>query len=98
MKTEQLDRGLLPMLKKNENYLLKEINFMKLKLEDTVKLRHDVLLNKYARVDLALRPDDSPQERIWNIFYYLNQYGPNFIDEIMTGSYEFDGRHKVLKL
>ncbi|MED4226098.1 bacillithiol biosynthesis cysteine-adding enzyme BshC [Neobacillus cucumis] len=98
MKTEQLDRGLLPMLKKNENYLLKEIHFMKLKLEDTVKLRHDVLLNKYARVDLALRPDGSPQERIWNIFYYLNQYGPNFIDEIMTGSYEFDGRHKVLKL
>jgi uncharacterized protein YllA (UPF0747 family) len=98
MKTEQLDRGLLPMLKKNENYLLKEINFLKLKLEDTVKLRHDVILNKYARVDLALRPDGFPQERIWNIFYYLNHYGLNFIDEIMTGSYEFDGRHKVLKL
>ena len=98
VKTEQLDRGLLPMLKKNENYLLKEIGFMKSKLEETVKLQHDIVLKKYARVDLALRPDGSPQERIWNIFYYLNQYGQNFINDIMTGSYEFDGRHKVIKL
>ncbi|MCM3726050.1 bacillithiol biosynthesis cysteine-adding enzyme BshC [Neobacillus cucumis] len=98
VKTEQLDRGLLPMLKKNENYLLKEIGFMKSKLEETVKLQHDIVLKKYARVDLALRPEGSPQERIWNIFYYLNQYGQNFIDDIMTGSYEFDGRHKVIKL
>ena len=97
-KTEQLDRGLLPMLKKNEHYLLKEIVFMQSKLEESVKQRHDTLLKKYARVDLALRPDGSPQERVWNIFYYLNQYGPHFIADIMTGSYEFDGRHKVIKL
>ncbi|MEH7414205.1 bacillithiol biosynthesis cysteine-adding enzyme BshC [Neobacillus drentensis] len=97
-KTEQLDRGLLPMLKKNENYLLKEIGFMQSKLEESVKQRHDVLLKKYARIDLAIRPDGSPQERVWNIFYYLNQYGPNFIDDIMTGNYELDGLHKVIKL
>ena len=98
MKTDQLDRGLLPMLKKNESYLVKEIGFMHSRLEEAVKLRHDIVLKKYARVDLALRPDGSPQERIWNIFYYLNQYGPHFINDIMTGSYEFDGLHKVIKI
>ncbi|MEH7118700.1 bacillithiol biosynthesis cysteine-adding enzyme BshC [Neobacillus vireti] len=98
MKTDQLDRGLLPMLKKNESYLVKEIGFMHSRLEEAVKQRHDIVLKKYARVDLALRPDGSPQERIWNIFYYLNQYGPHFINDIMTGSYEFDGLHKVIKI
>ncbi len=97
-KTEQLDRALLPMLKKNENYLLKEISFMQSKLEESVKLKHDVILKKYARVDLALRPEGNPQERIWNIFYYLNQYGLNFINDIMTAAFEFDGYHKVLKV
>ncbi|WP_160720170.1 bacillithiol biosynthesis cysteine-adding enzyme BshC [Bacillus sp. USDA818B3_A] len=97
-KTERLSRGLLPMLKKNENYLLKEIGFMQSKLEEAVKLRHDTLLQKYARVDLALRPDGFPQERVWNIFYYLNQYGQNFINHLMTGHFEFDGLHKVIKL
>lgn len=97
-KTEQLNPALLPLLKKNENYLIKEIGFMQAKLEDVVNLKHDVLLNKYARVDLALRPDGSPQERVWNIFYYLNQYGLSFINKIMTGLFEFDGRHKVIKI
>ncbi|MEO2074943.1 MAG: bacillithiol biosynthesis cysteine-adding enzyme BshC [Bacillus sp. (in: firmicutes)] len=97
-KTVELDRGLLPILKKNEAYLLKEINFMQSKLEDSVKFRHKVILNKYARVDLALRPDGFPQERVWNIFYYLNEYGLTFIKDIMVEAFEFDGRHKVIKI
>ncbi|MFK9092322.1 bacillithiol biosynthesis cysteine-adding enzyme BshC [Bacillus salipaludis] len=97
-KTEQLDRALLPMLKKNENYLLKEIGFLQSKLEEAVKLKHDVLLKKYARVDLALRPDGFPQERVWNVFYYLNQYGLTFMNKLMAETFEFDGCHKVLKV
>jgi bacillithiol synthase len=97
-KTMELDRGLLPLLKKNENYLLKEISFMQTKLEDAVKLKHDVILKKYARIDLALRPDGFPQERLWNVFYYLNQFGPGLIPSLMEPAYEFDGRHKVIKV
>ena len=97
-KTNQLDRSLLPLLKKNENYLLKEIGFMETKLEASVQLKYDVVLNKFNRIDLSLRPDGFPQERVWNIFYYLNQYGTNFIKELMELEFEFDGRHKVIKL
>ena len=55
---------------------------MESKLEEICKIKHDNVLNKYARVDFALRPDGFPQERVWNIFYYLNQYGFNFIKEL----------------
>ncbi|MEH6905077.1 bacillithiol biosynthesis cysteine-adding enzyme BshC [Neobacillus drentensis] len=96
-KTLELDRGLLPLLKKNESYLIKEIEFLEKKLDESVRLKHDNIIKKYARVDLALRPDGFPQERVWNIFYYLNQYGLNIINDLMTGSFEFDGRHKVMK-
>jgi uncharacterized protein YllA (UPF0747 family) len=97
-KTTQLAKGLLPLLKKNEAYVLKEIDFMQNKLEEAVKKKHDVILKKYARVNLALRPDGSPQERIWNIFYYLNLFGLGFIKDLMDHYYEFDGQHKVIKL
>lgn len=97
-KTNQLDRSLLPLLKKNENYLLKQIGFMETKLEDSVKSKYEVILSKFNRIDLSLRPDGFPQERVWNIFYYLNQYGTNFIKELMELEFEFDGRHKVIKL
>ncbi|WHY68616.1 bacillithiol biosynthesis cysteine-adding enzyme BshC [Neobacillus sp. SuZ13] len=97
-KTVELDRGLLPLLKKNEGYLLKEIEFMETKLYEAGKLKHDNILKKYDRVELSLRPDGFPQERVWNIFYYLNQYGLNFIHDLMSGTFEFDGRHKVMKM
>ncbi|MGG3466567.1 bacillithiol biosynthesis cysteine-adding enzyme BshC [Neobacillus pocheonensis] len=97
-KTLELDRGLLPLLKKNESYLLKEIGFMQTRLDEAVKLKHEVNLNKFTRVDFAIRPDGYPQERVWNIFYYLNRYGLNFINDIMTCSFEFDGTHKVIKI
>lgn len=97
-KTAEMDRGLLPLLKKNESYLLKEIGFMETKLDEAGRLKHDNIIKKYDRVDLALRPDGFPQERIWNIFYFLNQYGLNFIHDLMSGRFEFDGRHKVMKL
>ncbi|WP_066368341.1 bacillithiol biosynthesis cysteine-adding enzyme BshC [Neobacillus fumarioli] len=96
-KTAQVNHALLPLLKKNEGVLLKELDFMQAKLEEAVKLKHDVILNKYARVELYLRPEGSPQERIWNIFYYLNRYGLNFINDIMAANFEFDGLHKVMK-
>jgi bacillithiol synthase len=97
-KTNELDKSLLPLLKKNENYLLKQIGFMETKLEESVKSKFDVILSKFNRIDLSLRPDGFPQERVWNIFYYLNQYGTNFIKELMELEFEFDGRHKVIKL
>jgi bacillithiol biosynthesis cysteine-adding enzyme BshC len=97
-KTAQLDRGLLPLVSKNENNLLQQIAFMEAKLEESVKYRHQITLNKYARVDLALRPDGSPQERVWNIFYYLNQYGLSFVNDLMELNFAFDGNHKVIKI
>lgn len=97
-KTQAVDSGLLPLLKKNEAYLLKEISFMQARMEEAIKQKHDIVLQKFARVDMELRPDGFPQERVWNIFYYLNQYGMNFIQDLMTLTYIFDGSHKVIKL
>lgn len=97
-KTEKLDRALIPLLKKNEDYLLKQISFMESKIEESVKQKHDVIINKFRRIDLSLRPDGFPQERIWNIFYYFNQYGTGVIKELMALDFGFDGRHKVIKM
>ena len=97
-KTTELDKALLPLLEKNEALILKQIDFMEKKLEESVKLQHQVVLNKFARVDLSLRPDGFPQERIWNVFYYLNLYGLTLIEDLMELPFVFDGTHKVIKM
>ncbi|MDP4085719.1 MAG: bacillithiol biosynthesis cysteine-adding enzyme BshC [Bacillota bacterium] len=96
--TSKLDMGLLPLLKKNENILLKQLEFMENKVEESTRKKHEVVLNKFDRVDLSLRPDGFPQERVWNIFYYLNQYGLNLVKELLDLPYSFDGSHKIIKV
>jgi bacillithiol biosynthesis cysteine-adding enzyme BshC len=97
-KTAELDRGLLPLLKKNEQILINQVDFMQAKLEESLRFRHQVTLNKYDRIDLSLRPGGSPQERVWNIFYYLNKHGLGLVKNLMELPYKFDGTHKVIKV
>lgn len=91
-------RGLLQLLKKNESILLEQIAFMERKFEEELHLKHDVTLKKYEQINISLKPSGGPQERVWNIYYFLNKYGLDFVERLMSLSYEFDGKHKVVKI
>lgn len=90
--------ALLPMLKKNEELLLKQIDFMENKIQKSIQQKYEVVIKKYERADNSLRPGGIPQERVWNILYYLNKYGIDFLEELRHLSFDFDGTHKVIKI
>ena len=92
------ENGLIPLLLKNEARLLKQIDFMRDKFEQSTKIKHEVVLNKFNRVENALLPAGSPQERMLNGLYFINQYGIDFIHELLKCSFTFDGTHKVIKI
>ncbi|OAK67073.1 bacillithiol biosynthesis cysteine-adding enzyme BshC [Lederbergia galactosidilytica] len=92
------ERGLLPIAEKNLAFHTKQIEFLKKKADWFVKERYKSELEKYERIERCLRPNGSPQERVWNIFYYLNDRGYQFIHQLMSLSYEFDGKHKMIKI
>lgn len=96
--TEIEYKGLIPLLKKNESILLEQISFMQGKIEEASQLRHDVTLSKFEQIESSLRPLEGPQERTWNIYYFLNQYGLDFVNKLTNLTYEFDGKHKVVKI
>jgi uncharacterized protein YllA (UPF0747 family) len=91
-----LDRGLEPMLNKNIEFIQKQLNFMYGKIGDRTKERHSFILKKYERIANSLYPLGSPQERIWNVFYYLNQYVPDFVRDMMKLEYRFNNQHKLI--
>ncbi|RFU60319.1 bacillithiol biosynthesis cysteine-adding enzyme BshC [Bacillus sp. V59.32b] len=97
-KAIEVDKGLQPLLEKNRNLLIGQLDFMYDRIINSTKDKHSVVLEKYNRIETSLFPLGSPQERIWNIFYYLNKYGPTFIEDIMKMDYEFDNKHKVIYL
>lgn len=97
-KSNGIDPVLLPLLEKNEAILMKQISFMEGKIVEAVCRKHDHILRKFTRVENALRPGGSPQERVWNPFFYLNKYGLSFVSDLLGLNFEFDGSHKIIKM
>lgn len=97
-KAAEIDKGLAPFLAKNRELLLGQLDFMYEKILKSIREKHSIILRKFKRIETSLFPLGSPQERIWNVFYYLNKYGPGFIEDIMELDYEFDNKHKVICL
>ena len=97
-KTAEIDKGLNPLVKKNEQFIQKQIQYIEQKITGAVEQKHMVTLKKMERVKNSLRPNGSPQERVLNPVYFLNKYGLDLAKRLTTLNYQFDGSHKVIKL
>lgn len=96
--TVKEDKGLLPLLEKNKAILFNHIQFMSEKFDQTAQQKHETIISKFTRIESSLKPNGSPQERVWNGLYYLNLYGMEFYSQLLEHSWSFDGTHKVIKI
>jgi bacillithiol synthase len=91
-----IDKSLEPIVEKNVQFHLKQFDFLLNKSEKALKQRHDVVFRQLNFLESSLRPNGGPQERTWNILYFLNKYDLSFINELTDQPYVFDGMHKLL--
>lgn len=90
-----LHKGLTPIVQKNKSYHEKQIDLLIQKSDAVLQQTHEAALRRFDRVQIALRPDGL-QERIWNIYPFLNMCGPSFIDDLLKQPYKHDGSHYIL--
>ncbi|WP_439741087.1 bacillithiol biosynthesis cysteine-adding enzyme BshC [Bacillus pseudomycoides] len=95
---KKIDPGLQQFAEKNEWKIKEQIELLERMLKRNVEKKHEVELNKFRRLQYALRPLGAPQERVWNICYYLNQFGLDFVERVMKQSYSWNGNHHIIKL
>ncbi|UGB32567.1 MULTISPECIES: bacillithiol biosynthesis cysteine-adding enzyme BshC [Bacillaceae] len=93
-----IDQSLEPMLKKNGHFIKEHLDFIYKTVENRKKQQHDSQLSKFKSIEQSLLPNLHPQERVWNVYYYLNKFGPNFVGELLNLSYSFNGTHKIVKI
>jgi bacillithiol synthase len=92
----EIDRGLTDLLTKNANFIQSQIDFLHQTLQRRLEQKYEVELRKFTRIEMALAPNRAPQERIWNIFYYINKYGLDFVDRLLRLDYKWNGMHKIV--
>ncbi|GLY10584.1 bacillithiol biosynthesis cysteine-adding enzyme BshC [Pseudobacillus badius] len=97
-RAQNLHQETVPVILKNREFHLKQLAFLTRKTDEMIQRRHEVVLNKYEKLQNALRPLGSPQERIRNVYEYLNKYGPDFVHELMEFDFPFTGKHYLVKI
>ncbi|MDD1369078.1 bacillithiol biosynthesis cysteine-adding enzyme BshC, partial [Bacillus sp. MHSD17] len=87
---KKIDPGLSAFAEKNEFKINEQIELLERMLKRNIEKKHEVQLNKFRRIQFALRPSGAPQERVWNVCYYLNQYGLDFVDRVMEKPFSWN--------
>ncbi|WP_046175139.1 bacillithiol biosynthesis cysteine-adding enzyme BshC [Domibacillus indicus] len=95
VRAEELHKGLMPIVEKNKAYHERQIDILLQKSEAVLKQTHEAALRRFNLAEMRLRPDGL-QERVWNLYPFLNSYGPSFVDELLGQSYKHDGSHYVI--
>lgn len=94
----KVDDSLAQVTKKNREIVKKQVKYLENKVQMAVLRKFDELWNKYERINCSLHPEGSFQERYWNIFYFFNLYGIDFIDSLMELPFTFNGSHYIIKI
>ncbi|HHY74517.1 MAG TPA: bacillithiol biosynthesis cysteine-adding enzyme BshC [Bacillus bacterium] len=93
---KEIDANLTEIAEKNALMIQSQIHFLKKKMEKKLRFKHKVELDKFDYLNYSLKPLGAPQERVWNIFCYLNLYGYHFIEELIALDYEWNHQHKLI--
>lgn len=92
----QIDPHLEGVMLKNAERIETQIDYLQQLITRRMLQKHDVHVRKYERIELSLRPNNMPQERVWNIIYYMNRYGLDFASRLLHVDYRWNGMHKIV--
>lgn len=90
--------GLEPLVEKNLQFHLKQLTFLKNKLEDEVILQNSTQFAQFDCLEIELKPNDSFQERIFSPFPYMNEYGLDLVQRLMKLDFNYNKNHKIISL
>ncbi len=95
-KFTDVSRGLVPLVEKNLQFHLKQLDFLKNKLEDEVILQNSVQFGHLDLLENELLPNGSLQERIYNPIHYMNDYGLDLVSQLLNLDMKYDKNHKII--
>lgn len=90
--------GLEPLVEKNLLFHLKQLTFLKNKLEDEVILQNSTQFSHFDLLEIQLKPNDSFQERTFSPFPYMNEYGLDLVHDLLELDFHYNKNHKIISL
>lgn len=93
-----IQNGLLKLGTANRDKIIDQIEYLRNKAKDALEKSNEAGLRHFDRIELSLFPLNKPQERVYNILYYLNRFGMDWIEGLMDIPYDMTGKHRIIYL
>lgn len=91
-----INPGLAKLGDTNRQKIMEQLEYMRKKTSDALESKFSSGLRQLDRIRLGLNPLSKPQERVYNVFAYLNKYGVGWIGELIEQDYDNDGEHRLV--
>ncbi|GLC87561.1 bacillithiol biosynthesis cysteine-adding enzyme BshC [Lysinibacillus piscis] len=85
------------IVKNKENHL-KQFAYLQQKIEQITIQKHDATVQRFKTLQNELYPNDGFQERTYNPYQYLNEFGPTLITDMLKQNYQMGNQHYLLYL
>lgn len=92
----QNEPGVRNLGEANWKRIMSHVEFLQRKTEEAIEIRHQSSLKHWEQIRQALYPMEKPQERVYNVFGYLNKYGQSFIRDLMNQHISFKPVHILI--
>ncbi len=80
--------GVRNVSESNWNRILMQVDYLEKKTAQAIEARHQAGLKQWEHIRVCLFPLEKPQERVYNIFGYLNKYGERLIGKLMEQAFD----------
>ncbi|MDR0268940.1 bacillithiol biosynthesis cysteine-adding enzyme BshC [Paenibacillus sp.] len=90
--------GLTYLGEKNKVKILEQITYLERKTKQALEKQHEAALRQWEQIYVSLFPMGKPQERVYNIFYYINRYGFGWIDDILGSCTRYTAEHQIIEM
>lgn len=94
----EYDRGLNLFTEKNELLLQVQLEKLHKEVRKSTLRKHGTTFNRMEQVVAGFQPQGGYQERTWNLLPFVNEYGLQLIQDLISQPYSFDGSHTVVHL
>ncbi|MFT9847978.1 bacillithiol biosynthesis cysteine-adding enzyme BshC [Aneurinibacillus sp. REN35] len=94
----EVERGLQKLGDKNLEKILEQVTYYEQKTQAAFVKQHEASLRQFDRIAISLFPLDKPQERVYNIFGYLNKYGMDWFREFVSYPYDIVPEHYAVSI
>lgn len=96
---KQINPGIFKLGQTNQKKIVEQISFLEQRSQEAAVSMHNSSLRQWDKIQLSLYPNGKPQERVYNVFAYLNKYGLEWLEELMDVETEqMKSVHHVLYL